>query len=230
MRRLAVVVALCALTTGCTVTTGGKVVPAPTLGHVPPLVSSTALDGLLLDPGVLDTIMGASGLTVVNSSDKMYANHTPTDECLVTWVNVHEDVYAGSGWTGLSKETVQESATDYEHIVYQSVVSFPEALDAHDQYVSQVAGWAKCDNKQINERNTDDPEDRDNYWKVGESQEKDGVLTITRSPVGGDGWSCQRALTSANNVVVDIDVCADNVSDQAAQVAKKIAEKINEKQ
>lgn len=230
MRPNALIVALSALLAGCTATTGGTVVPAPTLGHVPALLGASDLEGLLLDTDALDTVMGAKGLNVIHSGDEMYTNHTPDDECLATWVNVHHDVYADSHWTGVRRQDVRESADEYDHIVFQSVVSFPEALDAHNQYSSQIPLWARCDNKQLNERSVNDPDDPDNIWTLGASKEQDGVLTMSRVAEGGDGWSCQRALTSANNVVIDIDACTDNVSDQGEQIAKKIAQKIAEKE
>lgn len=230
MRPTAVIVAVCALATGCTVTTGGTVVAAPTLGHVPAPLAVGALEGLLLDDHALDTIMDATGLTVIHSGNDMYTNHTPDDECLAAWVNVHQDVYSGSGWSGMRRQDLRESADAYEHIVFQSVVSFPDALTAHDEYAKQVASWARCDNKRLNERNLNDQDDPDNFWTLSASKEQDGVLTMVRVAEGGDGWSCQRALTTANNVVVDVDACADNISDQGAQIAKQIAQKVIDKE
>ena len=44
---------------------------------------------------------------------------------------------------------------------------------------------------------------------------------------GADGWECQRSLSVANNVVVDINACGYHISDQGGQIADKIVVKID---
>lgn len=229
MRHALAVLALSALATGCTVSTGGSGVPAATLGHAPEPLPMSALHGLLLDGDDLDTIMGASGLAVVHASDKMYTNHSPDDDCLADWVNVDEKVYAGTGWTAVQREELQDG-DQYSALVFQSVVSFPDALGAHDAYADQVTLWAQCDNRRINERDLDDPEDSDHYWSLDATRENDGMLTLARVAEGSRGWSCQRALTAANNIVVDVDACARDITDEGVEIAKQIAQNVSDKQ
>jgi serine/threonine kinase PknH len=60
-------------------------------------------------------------------------------------------------------------------------------------------------------------------WTTGPVSNKEGMLsaTVTR----GDGAPCQRALTVANNVAVDTQLCSPN-PDSAVTVARQIADKV----
>jgi eukaryotic-like serine/threonine-protein kinase len=39
---------------------------------------------------------------------------------------------------------------------------------------------------------------------------------------------CQRALAARNNVVIDVDLCRDNVANQAVDIVNAIAAKISQ--
>jgi hypothetical protein len=52
------------------------------------------------------------------------------------------------------------------------------------------------------------------------------MLSSTRTQEGLRGWGCQRALTVANNVAVDVDSCSYSPDDSAVTVAQKIAAKV----
>ncbi len=134
------VLALSALTTGCTVTTGGRVVGAPTLGHAPQPLPPSALSGLLLDPGDVGAIMDAH-MELVDSGDTMYTNRPLEDGCLV-WAEAQDYSYQGSGWTAVRVQQLKDHPDRADHIAYQAVVAFPGALAAHDFYAGQVTGWA----------------------------------------------------------------------------------------
>lgn len=219
--RIAVGLVLCALTAGCTVTTDGSVVAAPTLGKAPQPLPTRALAGLLLDTTEIDPIMGAS-LDVVRSRDSMYRNEPLADGCLV-WANAQQATYQGSGWTAVRMQQLGDRRDDADHIVYQAVVAFPDGLSAQEFYASQVTEWARCDDRRVDLHDPGDP--NSHYWLLSKSTTTDGILTITRSVEEGTGWSCQRALTTQNNVVVDVSACAHDIEDRGAQIAQQIAQK-----
>lgn len=62
-------------------------------------------------------------------------------------------------------------------------------------------------------------------WDVGAAASKDRVLTATLTEHDSDSWSCQRALTAAVHIVVDVLTCSASPGDSAAAVARKIAAK-----
>ncbi|OBB92194.1 hypothetical protein A5781_20370 [Mycobacterium sp. 852002-30065_SCH5024008] len=217
------ILVLSALTAGCTVMTDGRVVAAPTLGHAPQPLPTGALSGLLLDTGDVGSIMDAH-MEVVASADTMYTNRPLEDGCLV-WAEAQEYSYQGSGWTAVRVQELKDHRDRADHIAYQAVVAFPGALAAHDFYASQVTGWANCDNRRVDLHDPGDP--NPHYWSLSKASVEDGVLAITRvQEEGVEGWACQRALTTANNIVVDVSACADHIDDRGAQIAKRIARKI----
>jgi hypothetical protein len=224
MRQALATLTLSALLAGCTVTTHGAAVPAPTLGHAPQPLSSGALPGLLLDSGEIGSIMDAR-LELVDSADSMYTNSPPADGCMI-WAEAQDYVYRGSGWSAVQVQHLRDRADDPDHVAYQAVVSFPDALGAHDFYAGQVTGWSKCDNRQVNLQDPGGTEDH--YFTFGKAAEDHGVLTVTRVQEGGRGWSCQRALTAKNNVVVDVSACAYDIGDRGARIATAVAAKVPE--
>lgn len=223
MDRVWCALALSVLTAGCTVSTNGTVVAAPTMGHAPRPIPTAALSQLLLSSREAGNVMGAS-LTVANSSHGLYENEPLEDGCLV-WAEAQRHTYEGSGWTAVRVEELRDHPDDADHIVYQSVVSFPDAASAQDVFADQKSEWARCDDRRVA---LHDPGQPDHYWSLNTATEDQGVLTITRSEEDLPGWSCQRAMTVRNNVVVDLSACAMNVDDSGAELARRIAGKIDD--
>lgn len=225
LRRISVALALCVLTAGCTVTTGGHVVAAPTLGRAPEPLPAHALEDLLLDTSDIGTIMGAR-VDVIESGDSMYRNQPLDDGCLV-WAEAQQYSYQGSGWTAVRVQQLRDRRDDADHIVYQAVVAFPDAMAASEFYESQVSEWGQCDDQRVDLHDAGDP--NAHYWTLSEAADENGILTITREQEESTrGWSCQRALTAENNVVADVSACAYDVDDRGAQIAEQIANKIAE--
>lgn len=99
-----------------------------------------------------------------------------------------------------------------DHIVYQAVVAFPDAMAASEFYESQVSEWGQCDDQRVDLHDAGDP--NAHYWTLSEAADENGILTITREQEESTrGWSCQRALTAENNVVADVSACAYDVDD-----------------
>ena len=94
-------------------------------------------------------------------------------------------------------------------------------------YDNQVTGWAKCDDRRVDLHDAGDP--NAHYWSLTEATDNDRILTITRAEEESTrGWSCQRALTAENNIVVDVSACMHHVNDQGSQIAWQIAEKVEQ--
>lgn len=216
--------ALCVLTAGCTATTNGNVVAADTLGHAPQPISASALSTLLLSTAEAGTVMDAP-LHLVRSSRSLYENKPLDDGCLV-WAEAQRHTYEGSGWTAIRDQELRDRPTDSDHIVYQAVVTFPDAASAHELVDAQKTEWSRCDDQRVDLHDPGDP--NTHYWSLNTATEQDGVLTITRSEQDLPGWACQHAMTTRNNVVVDVSACAMDIDDRGADLAQRIADKIDE--
>ncbi|WP_454787481.1 sensor domain-containing protein [Mycolicibacterium lutetiense] len=128
-------------------------------------------------------------------------------------------------WTAVRSQRLLDRRDDADHIAYQAAVAFPDGLAAHDFYDSQVSEWAKCDDRRVDLHGAGDPQAH--YWSLSKATDDGGILTITRmEEESALGWSCQRALTAGNNVVVDVSACMHHVDDQGIQIARQIAQKI----
>jgi hypothetical protein len=61
---------------------------------------------------------------------------------------------------------------------------------------------------------------------VGPVSNTNGTLSATETQEGSSGYTCQRALTAANNVAIDVLACSSNQSDSAVNIAHQIAAKV----
>jgi serine/threonine kinase PknH len=201
----------------------------PTTPPVPP-VAEAALDGLLLNPSDVSTAMGTIGMTVKNTDT------SPTDTsaniadkaCLPMDATAQPVVYAGSGWTAMRGQQLRNPGT-LTQFVEQDVVLFPAAHDATAFFTASSQSWPTCSNRQYAVKyvvgNGSGAADR--MWDAGAVSNMNGTLSVTTTAEGGRGWTCQRALTVSNNVVIDVDTCSYHANDPAAvNIAHQIAAKV----
>ena len=201
--------------------------PPTTTPPVTP-VAEAALERLLLSPDQINAAMGATGITV---------NHTPTvmdddsdvadKACLPLDGPLIAPVYAGSGWSASREQVLQEPGNSWTHYVDQGVVLFSSAHDAGAFFTASAQSWPACANRQYTKAVAGQP---DMVWTVGPVFNTNGTLSATETEGGGKtgyAWdSCQRALTVANNVVIDVDACSENRSDSQSGSAVNIAHQI----
>ncbi|WP_231639695.1 sensor domain-containing protein, partial [Mycobacterium sp. Marseille-P9652] len=202
--------------------------PSPSTTTTPPAgppVQAEELPTLLLDTGAINTIMGTRDL-VVNptlTTTRLYIDTTDRPECGGVWANANKGVYAGSGWVAVQTQYLREPA-DPRHEVFQSVVSFPTASAATDFVAKEAKGWPLCNGRSIT---TTTPNNPPQTWWVATVSHHDGLLTSVINREGAHGWGCQHALTSRNNVVVDVETCGFSVQEQASEIAGKVAQGIH---
>jgi PknH-like extracellular domain len=211
--------------------------PSTTSQPVTP-VAVAALEGLLLSPDQLNTATGATGITVAKTETVMDDDSArvadkacrPQDGPLIA------PVYAGSGWSAFREQVLHDSGdtsgNTWTHSVDQGVVLFSSAHDADAFFTASAQSWPACANRQYTSTVAGKP---DRVWTVGPVANTNGTLSATKT-VGGDSsgtwnWlSCQRALTVANNVVIDVSACShnrsDSQSDSAVNIAHQIAAKV----
>ena len=89
-----------------------------------------------------------------------------------------------------------------------------------------MTSWPTCDGRRVNLRYLDKPDATDEWWTLGYSTVADGMLSILQRQDVDTGWACQAALTVRNNVAVNVQVCTNDVENQAVSVAAAIAKKI----
>ena len=184
----------------------------------PPL-AVTALGGLLLEPGEIqsltaDSVTGGALVTSMLSNDGL-----DEKSCAAVDNIAGEEVYAGSGWTAVRRQQLSEPGDDPDHFIQQAVVSFPTADDATDFFTASKHLWEACSNRRYRSATSEEP---DVVWTVGPVTVLDGVLSTTEIQEGGEGWNCQRALTAGINVIVDVLACTYGQVDTAVDIARRI--------
>jgi serine/threonine kinase PknH len=133
-------------------------------------------------------------------------------------------VYADSGWTAVSGQRVADQS--HAHLVEQVVVSFPSAREAHAFFASSAQRWPACANRQHDENTT---AGQTQAHTAGPVSNTNGTLSATITGVlarNGATGVCERALTVANNVAIDIDACGATPSGAAVNIADQIAAKV----
>ncbi|SPM33666.1 sensor domain-containing protein [Mycobacterium rhizamassiliense] len=220
------VATVAALLSGCTSLTTGTAVAADDLGHDAAPVPVAALDHLLLPPEQLSALLNTGEFVMKHAGSKMGDSQTTADDCVATFRATWGPVYQGSGWTAVRAQYLADRDGS-KFKVWQGVVTFPLPLDAEAFYRKQVAAWHTCDNRRVEERFVDEAPSPDDFFKMGSASDHDGMLSMTHTEENSQTeWTCERALTARNNVIVDVESCTDRRADQAEVVANAIAAKV----
>jgi hypothetical protein len=132
-QRVAVLVltAVSALAVGCNATVSGRAVPADKSGPLPQTpVAVEALDGLLLDARQVDDALNATSMKVWFSAKAMWdwSSSISDKDCLPLDGPAQDKVYAGTGWTTMRGQRLDDSVDDSKtrnHNAIQAVVAYP---------------------------------------------------------------------------------------------------------
>jgi PknH-like extracellular domain len=169
--------------------------------------AQTALKGLLLSADQINTAMGTTALTVAGTIGEMsnIAEHVSEKVCQPIANAAEAQVYQGSGWSTVVGQAVLEPGRTYRHVVNQFVVSFPSAREADAFFTASTQSWPACANRQY----TIAMMGTNMVHTVGSVSNTNDTLSVTQNQEGVDlVFSCQRALTVANNIVVDVAACS----------------------
>jgi hypothetical protein len=232
MRRLRVALAVagvCVVAAACSgspKTSAPASSSSPSSSAPPPApVAVSALEGLLLSPADINTALGATAMTSVKTRTAMSDDSSTVadQDCRAIDNPAEASPYAGSGWTSVSEQDLQEPGDQFTHVVRQAVVSFPSATAAAAFFDASTHRWPACANRQYTETQPGKP---DAVWTVGPISVTASTLSNTQTWEGHNGWACQRALTVRNNVAVDVLACSYGPADTAVTIAHQIAAKI----
>ncbi|OBJ04313.1 hypothetical protein A5646_10740 [Mycobacterium sp. 1245499.0] len=227
---LLVAAAVSALATGCTTVVGGSASPADTSGPLlQPPVAAAALDGLLLGVDQINSLL-SSGMRLRYGVQTMWDwSSTFSDKsCLAMDGPAQEAVYADTGWIAMRGQRLDDNFDDpavRNDSAIQAVIAYPSARKANAFYDASVRRWSACANRKFSEHPVDKP---DIVWTVGEAHKVGGTLSTSEVQDSSDGWTCQRALTVRNNVVIDVATCGSFVpGGSAVDLAERIAAKVS---
>jgi hypothetical protein len=120
-------------------------------------------------------------------------------------------------------QEIREPGDALAHDVGQVVVLFSSAHDAGAFFTASAQRWPACANRQFTVTQAGQPI---RVLSVGPVSNTNGTLSATKTYEGSNRWICQRALTVANNVAIDVSACSANPTDSAVNIAHQIAAKV----
>ena len=193
----------------------------------PEPIAADHLSTLLLNASEINSAMSATNMTPGDPITTMAKSSLTLSApaCQGVLYAAQEPQYVGTGYTGVSGLVSSESGDDFDHWVHQAVVSFPSA-DKADAFVQTSQDkWKACSGKTITVTNTS--KNKTYSWTVSSVSGHPPRITAESIQEAAKGWQCERAMSVANNVVIDINACAYKLNDQAGAIADKIAAKVN---
>ncbi len=215
-------------------TSAARVGAAPTTSVTPaPPVEQSALDGLMLSVDQINSALGATEIVLTRTETGMYDDTAKVSDkaCLPLLSVAQVAVYAGSGWANVLQQELHSPGAKRDHFAQQTVVLFPSAQQASAFFTASTRSWAACASRQFDWNS--DPGKPAQTYTVGTVFNGGGILSARKVITASPAWSwdtCQRALTVANNVVVDVQACSQNLSDvnsdAAVSIARQIAAKV----
>ncbi|EPQ77862.1 putative serine/threonine-protein kinase [Mycobacterium marinum MB2] len=191
----------------------------------PKPIAEDRLSSLLLSPAEVNSVMGASNIQPGKPITSMDASPVTLSlpECQGALYTSQDPVYSGTGYTAISGLVASEPGDNNDHWVNQAVVSFPSAAKA-SSFVETMAGkWKNCAGKTVTVTN----KSKTYRWTFAQVVGSPPRITMLETQEGAEGWECQRAMSVANNVIVDINSCGYHITDQGGALADKIVDKIH---
>ncbi|KEP42271.1 hypothetical protein MKSMC1_25630 [Mycobacterium kansasii] len=189
--------------------------PAPTAAPLP------SAQPPAVDPATLPALLGsAEQVGKVLNNVPMDARAVQTsltsgvsinpDTCASAVAPVLEGTYAGSGYTGLAVQGLQEPKPGRRKVI-QAVVAFPDAAAAQHFYAQQLSVWQGCKLTDVTVSYTNGQPD--DHAKITVVTGSEGIATTVLLPAGPNGpkdSECERAMSARRNIVVDVRACGPN--------------------
>jgi hypothetical protein len=191
----------------------------------PPPIPAERLSALLLSPSDVNAIMGSStmqpGKPILSMETSPMTLSLP--DCQGALYTSQEPVYAGTGYSGVSGLVSSEPGDNHDHWVNQAAILFPSADKARSFMQTAADKWKGCAGKTVTVTN----KGKTYTWTFAQINGSPPKIAVVDTQEGAGGWECQRAMSQANNVIVDVNACGYHISNQGGQITDKIVAKIS---
>jgi hypothetical protein len=212
---------ICVSVAGCANSIGNAQAPSTTRTMIPRPLVERELTALLLDPGQVNAAMETTGMAVTSQQTAMSDNSATMAplECLAIDGAAEAPVYADSGFWAERDQSLN-NGDKFTHYLKQALVLFPTVEKAGEFLDALAERWPACREYTHTQSET--------KWTVGEISNTDGTLSViaTQQDAAAPGWSCGRALTHRNNIIVDVNTCSADPADSAVRIAKQLGDRV----
>ncbi len=175
----------------------------------------------------MNSLLNTSGIIVEHNTTDMRdpgPEDTLSDEqCRGALIGFQTRTYKSSGYTAMLAQLMQKPNSTPEYIVVQGAVIFASADQARTFVATQAGLWRNCARKTVTQVNNG----KTFQWTFRDVVGDGPRVALQRAPTGGgNGLACEHTLAAVSNVVLDVNVCAPRVTDQADRMANDMAAKI----
>jgi hypothetical protein len=202
----------------------GGVAHAAPFAPAPEFWSPNGNESLLLGADQVGTITRAAGLSVTGVSSQFADNSKRVDpaNCVGAFQPAEADAYDGS--TNVTTVVIDDDrGGSAGHLIQQSVIGFADPAAAQKQFTTATTAWSQCAGRPIDVKTRSG---RSNPWLIGvPAPRRNGAVQVVANL--GPGVVCERAMTTRNEMVVDVMACAIGGGDAAGQ-AEAIATAIGD--
>jgi serine/threonine kinase PknH len=176
------------------------------------------LDLMLLSDAQINKIMGTTAMRTYRTYTDIPVPpgevYSPP-ECAVALFNTTVPAYAASGYIGTRGKKIDADRTRSE--VDQAVVGFENSSAAETFVDAAKRAWQSCAGRNVTYTGTDGERQP---WLIGVPRTVGEISAIDN--VTPDRWTCGHAMATRSDVVVDVDACGYDVTDQAVDIVKAI--------
>ncbi|EPQ76227.1 serine/threonine-protein kinase PknH/PknJ [Mycobacterium marinum] len=209
--------------TGGVSTTAGA--PSGITATAGPTVAPTQLESFLLSPEQINTIVGTTGIVIDHNATEMTdpgpENSLSTEQCLGALIGYQTRTYKSSGYTGMLAQLMQKPRSTPGYVVVQGAVIFASADQAVGFVAAQADQWRSCAGKDVTQVNNG----KTSRWTFRDVSGAPPKISLQRD-LADSVVVCQHVLSAVSNIVLDVNVCAPNVTDQASEIADTMAAKV----
>jgi serine/threonine kinase PknH len=145
--------------------------------------------------------------------------HLSNPACFGAFDPIRESAYAGYNPTGVLGQGLDTQDSSYR--VYQAAVSFSTAAQAQEFVTASAGKWRACNGLSVKFNNKAN-------WTFGNVTEAPSRITLSRTPGDPSRASCERVLSAASDVVLDVMACEVGVQDQGGQIADQMAANVKQ--
>ncbi|OBF79639.1 serine/threonine protein kinase [Mycobacterium sp. 852002-51163_SCH5372311] len=191
-----------------------------------PTVAPAQLNSLLLTPAQINALFSTSGVAVSKTRTDM-ADVDPGDQlsdaqCLGALIGFQSPTYKSSGYTATVAQLLQKGGNP-GIVVVQGAVHFASAQQANQFVYSQRLQWQGCAGKTITQTTHDG---KTFAWRFHDVDGTPPKIALVHDSTDNTGATCQHVLSAVSNVVLDVNACASQLTNQASQIATDMAAKV----
>jgi hypothetical protein len=191
-----------------------------------PTAAPSRVEPILLGVQEVSTIMGDTNMVAGAHGDRPRGPQGTLSipECVGAFEPIEESVYRTSDPTAVGWAVYHTAGNDQAHRVVESVASFPSAEKARAFVESSAEKWRACAGQNVTMTGSNG---KGVEWAVGNVTGAAPRITQVRTQADNSARTCQHTLSAVSDLVIDVQVCGNDISDPATRMAEQMGAKAN---